>query len=80
MGKRPAHSDALKTPLPDAFADHYVICVRDIPWVAERRSRSEDDDSGSQNGPSKNDLDNLKQLTTLQPRAGKWPRPAWYGR
>jgi hypothetical protein len=60
--------DALKIPLPEAFANHYVISVRDIPLIPERRRPEDDDDSDSQSMALKNAVDNLKQFTTLQPK------------
>jgi hypothetical protein len=56
---------ATKTPLPEAFADHYVISVGGIPLLGRRRSAGSEDDSTS----SKDDrFDELKQSTTLQPK------------
>jgi hypothetical protein len=60
--------DALKAPLPDAFANHYVIAVIGFPLPAsERRYRDEQGDNPPRQ--SQDDmLDNLKQFTTLQPK------------
>ena len=69
--------DALKNPLPDAFAKHYVIRVSGFPLLNDRR-RSDDDDSVSTT-PSKANkdmLDNLKHLTTLQPKGKALAEPA----
>jgi hypothetical protein len=75
--------DALKTPLPEAFANHYVMGVRDIPLIENRRRSQQqnpddtDQDSPKLNkpdsdadssGPSKQTLDNLKMITSLQPK------------
>jgi hypothetical protein len=69
--------DALKTPLPDAFANHYVIAVIGFPLPAgQRRYRDEEGDnpgrqSQEDNPPRRSQedtLDNLKQFTTLQPK------------
>lgn len=72
--------DALKAPVPDAFAKHYVIAVRDIPLIEDRpRSQPQDNDdpnsgsspsSASSNSPglSKNTIEELKMATTLQPK------------
>jgi hypothetical protein len=69
--------DALKTPLPDAFANHFVIAVIGFPLPASPRRyqdeqgdnpqrQSQDDNSGRR---SQNDmLDDLKHFTTLQPK------------
>jgi hypothetical protein len=74
--------DALKTPLPEAFANRYVIGVRDIPLIENRqRSQQNPDDTDQDSpklsrpdqdsdstGPSKQTLDDLKMLTSLQPK------------
>ena len=70
--------DALKMPLPDAFAKHYVIAIRDIPLI-DNRQRQQDSNDNDQDSPklstpdsdpstSRRTLDNLKQMTTLQPK------------
>jgi hypothetical protein len=69
--------DALKTPLPDAFANHYVIAVIGFPLPApQRRYQDEQGDnpprqSQDDNPPRRSQddaLDNLKHFTTLQPK------------
>ena len=69
--------DALKTPLPDEFANHYVIAVIGFPLPGgQRRYQDEEEDypprqSRNDNPPRRSQedtLDNLKQLTTLQPK------------
>jgi hypothetical protein len=63
--------DALKTPLPAAFANHYVISVIDFPLLSDRRRQDTDGDSGSSNSQPQDDkkmLDDLKQFTSLQPK------------
>jgi hypothetical protein len=69
--------DALKTPLPDAFANHYVIAVIGFPLPApQRRYQDEQGDNPSRQSQEDNPprrspddtLDNLKQFTTLQPK------------
>jgi hypothetical protein len=79
--------DALKTPLPDAFANHFVIAVRDIPLIDNRRSQNNGTDSGSYpddtdstrpstpNSPSKDTINDLKQFTTLQPKGRDLAQP-----
>jgi hypothetical protein len=77
--------DALKTPLPEAFAKHYVIGVRDIPLIEERpRQPQENPDDTDQDSPklstpnttpSKQTLDNLKQFTSLQPKGRDMAQP-----
>jgi len=52
--------DALKSPLPDAFDNRYVIAVHGIPLLSERyQGRDEGEDSEP-------NLDNLKALSSLQ--------------
>ena len=62
--------DALKNPLPEAFANLYVIGVRDFPLLDDRRRSQDDDDSDSTTASktSKDAIDNLKQYTLLQPK------------
>jgi hypothetical protein len=74
--------DALKTPLPEAFAKHYVIGIRDIPLIEDRPRQQQqqnpddtDQDSpklstpdSSSNSASQRTLDDLKLATTLQPK------------
>jgi hypothetical protein len=74
--------DALKTPLPDAFANHYVIAVRDIPLIDNSRNSSQSGSTNSgndgdypdttkpstPNSQSNDAINNLKQYTTLQPK------------
>jgi hypothetical protein len=59
--------DALKTPLPEGFTNHYVISVGGIPLDAgnRRRYQSEDDNSSQSN---QNALDRLKGVTYLAPK------------
>jgi len=73
--------DAVKSPLPDAFKDHYVISVSGIP-LRDRRGRNvetNDDDRDSKDSKDRDlkdpALDNLKQLSTLTPK-GKEPAQA----
>ena len=78
--------DALKTTLPDAFAKHYVIGVRDIPLIDNRqRQQTQNPDDTDQDSPklstpsdasaSKQTLDDLKQFTTLQPKGREMAQP-----
>jgi len=69
--------DALKTPLPDAFANHYVIAVIGFPLPSgQRRYQDEQGDypprqSQEDNPPRRSQddtFDNLKHFTTLQPK------------
>jgi hypothetical protein len=61
--------------LPEAFANHYVIGVRDIPLIDERRRSQDTNDNDSDSPklstpttPPKDSLDYLKTLTILQPK------------
>jgi hypothetical protein len=71
--------DALKTPLPEAFAKHYVIGVREIPLIEDRQRSEQNPDDTDQDKPklstqdsdtsiSKRTLDNLKRMTILRPK------------
>ena len=67
--------DALKTPLPGAFANHYVIGVSGFPLNGggRRGSQGEGDSSSSQS--SQDQLDNLKSLTYLAPKGRDGAQP-----
>lgn len=65
--------DALKTPLPEAFANHYVISVSGIPL--RNGGRRQDDDSSDSSQPSENMLDNLKAYTSLEPKGKSIAQP-----
>jgi hypothetical protein len=82
--------DALKTPLPDAFAKHFVIGVRDIPLIADQQrnqqTQNPDDtdrdsprlsrsDSDSNSGLTKRQIDDLKMLTNLTPKGKESAQP-----
>lgn len=72
--------DALKTPLPDAFANLYVIGTRDIPYLENNRQRrSQNSNDNDQDQPKlskpdtdndassdKRDIDRIKTITTIQ--------------
>jgi hypothetical protein len=60
--------DALKTPLPDAFANHYVIAVIGFPLPAGPRRYQDEQDDNPPRRSHDDTLDNLKQFTTLQPK------------
>jgi len=72
--------DALKTPLPEAFANRYVIAVRDIPLLKNQPRAQQNPDDTDQDSPklstpdsddgslSQRDLDDLKIMTSLQPK------------
>jgi hypothetical protein len=65
--------DALKEPLPEAFANHYVISVSGLPFVARRRpAQGEKSDSQPSQAPTVEMLDRIKGLTYLEPK-GKSP-------
>jgi len=71
--------DALKAPLPEAFAKHYVIGVRDIPLGDDRQRQQQNPDDTDRDSPklstsdsdaarSKRIIDNLKVMTSLTPK------------
>jgi len=66
--------EALKAPLPDAFANHYVIGVSGFPLNGGgRRGSQGDSDSSSQS--NQDQLDNLKSLTYLAPKGRDGAQP-----
>jgi|SRR5271157_568517 len=60
--------DALKSPLPDEFANHYVIAVIGFPLPGGQRRYQDEEGDNPPRRSQDDSLDNLKQLTTLQPR------------
>jgi hypothetical protein len=61
--------DALKTPIPEAFAGHYVISVSGLPLRDFGRSRSQTQYPNQDSTQSNQDmLDHLKGFTFLQPK------------
>ena len=62
--------EAMKAPLPEQFANHYVISVNGIPLLGGNHQTSQGDaDETDSRRPSQDDpFDNLKQFTTLQPK------------
>ena len=67
--------DALKTPLPEAFANHYVIGVSGFPLNGERRRGSQDDSDSNSSHSNQDMLDNLKSLTYLAPKSRDGAQP-----
>jgi len=65
---------ALKTPLPENLANHYVISVSGIPIIANANRHYEDgnDDTTVSKGPTPDVLERIKNLTYLEPK-GKAP-------
>jgi hypothetical protein len=61
--------DAMKSPLPEAFEGHYVICVSGIPLMGGRSTGAgEGDDSTASRRQEQDDLDRLKGLSSLRPK------------
>jgi len=61
--------EAMKAPLPEQFANHYVIGVHGVPMLGGRSTAQGDGDESDTRRPSQDDAyDNLKQFTTLQPK------------
>jgi hypothetical protein len=69
--------EALKTPLPEAFADHYVISVSGLPMNFGRHStRDQEDQNGSSSSqPADDMLDHLKAVTFLEPNGREGAQP-----
>jgi hypothetical protein len=66
--------EAMKAPLPDAFASHYVISISGFPLNGGRR-RSQDDSDSSSTQSTDDMLDQLKSLTYLQPKGRDGAQP-----
>lgn len=64
--------EALKTPLPDSCANHYVIGVSGFPLMSGRGRRSQDEGEGEPSQLPEGMVDRLKAFTFLQPK-GKEP-------
>jgi len=60
--------DALKTPLPEGFTNHYVISVGGIPLDAGNRRQYQTSDDSSSSQSIQNSLDRLKGVTYLAPK------------
>ena len=67
--------DAMKTPLQEGFANHYVISVSGLPLNAGRRRRSQDDSDTNASQSTEDVLDNLKSLTYLEPKGREGVQP-----
>ena len=66
--------EAMKAPLPDAFANHYVISISGFPLNGGRR-RSQDDSDSNSSQSTDDMLDQLKSLTYLQPKGRDGAQP-----
>lgn len=61
--------EAMKTPLPEAFANHYVISVSGFPMMTgSRRGSPEEDRQQSASEPNENLIEHLKAATLLKPK------------
>jgi len=60
--------EAMKAPLPEQFANHYVISVNGIPLLGGRQTSQGAEDAASRRPSEDDPYDNLKQFTTLQPK------------
>lgn len=67
--------EAMKTPLPAAFADHYVISVSGIPILAQRRTADGEGDSTISKGASAEALDRIQSLTYVEPKGKPAAQP-----
>ena len=67
--------EALKAPLPDTFANHYVIGVSGFPMMSGRPRSEDDDNRDSTAQASEARLDNLKSLTFLKPKDKEGEQP-----
>jgi hypothetical protein len=60
--------EAVKTDLPDVFKDHYVLFVGGIPLLDASGRRSDDQDDRDAAKSERDQLDNVKSHTFLQPK------------
>jgi len=69
--------EAMKAPLPDAFANRYVISMSGFPLNGGRYRRSQDDSDNDANSSQSNEdmLDRLKALSFLQPKGREGAQP-----
>jgi len=67
--------DAMKSPLPEEFANHYVISVSGFPLNAGRRRRYPEDSDANSSQSTEDVLDNLKALTYLEPKGREGVQP-----
>jgi hypothetical protein len=69
--------DALKAPLPDAFANHYVISVNGFPLNPghRRNAQGQGNDTGSSSQTDDDALDRIKGLTFLEPKGRPGAQP-----
>ena len=58
--------DAMKSPLPEAFEERYVISVSGIPLMGGRSTSAGEDDDSSASRREQDDLDRLRGLSSLQ--------------
>lgn len=65
--------EALKSPLPEAFAGHYVISVSGFPLSGGRRSAVGSEERGAET--SEDALDRLKSFTYLEPTGKRSAQP-----
>jgi hypothetical protein len=68
--------EALKTSVPEAFAGRYVISVSGIPLnPGSRRGYQDDDDNDSNSQSTREMLDRLKSVTSLEPKGRPEAQP-----
>ena len=67
--------EAIKSPLPEEFANHYVISVSGFPLSSGRRRRSQEDSDANSSQSTEDMLDNLKALTYLEPKGRDGVQP-----
>jgi hypothetical protein len=70
--------EALKAPLPEAFANRFVISVSGFPVLSQRRGRSEEGDDTEatvSRGSSEDVLERIKAMTYLEPKGKAQAQP-----
>ena len=66
--------EAMKAPLPEAFAGHYVISVNGIPLLGARSTRSGDEDDGAT--ARRHEQDDLDRVQGSEQSGGEGPGSA----
>jgi hypothetical protein len=67
--------EALKSPLPEVFANRYVISVSGFPLYGDSHSRSQEDSDSNSSDSNRDMLDRLKSLTYLEPKGREGAQP-----
>ncbi len=67
--------EAMRSGLPDSFANHYVISLNGFPLDSSRRGRYEEDGDSRSRASADDMLDRFKGVTLLEPKGGRDAQP-----